>query len=77
MISAWASLFKTTCLNSYTSVIYFRRQKLTSKVNPRTERVKLFIMPRTLKTYRYSNESERTDYNIYDDFKLEKKRDKG
>ena len=43
----------------YIAGIYFRRQNLTSEVNPRTVRVKLFIMPVNLQ-HRYSNEAERS-----------------
>ena len=55
----------------------FRRQNLTSvevrfwrltyKVGPGTVRGKIFIMA---VEHRYSNESERANYDSYDDFKL-------
>ena len=54
----------------YTAVIDFRRQILTSKVDPRTVRVKLFIMA-VDPELRYSNEVERANQDIYD-FKLKK-----
>ena len=45
--------------DSYIAGIYFRRQNLTSEVNPRTVRVELFIMAVDLQ-HRYSNEAERS-----------------
>ena len=44
---------------------------MTSKVDPRTVRVKIFITA-VDSQHRYSNESERADEDIYDDFKLNK-----
>ena len=49
-----------------------RRQILTSKVNPRTVRVKIFITAVETQ-HRYSTEAETASYDIYDDSKLKKK----
>ena len=46
-----------------------RRQILTTKVDHRTVRVKIFLMA-VDPQHRYSNESKRTNENIYDDFEL-------
>ena len=48
-----------------------RRQIMTSKVDPRTVRVQIFMMA-VDSNHRYSNESERANYTTYDDFKLKK-----
>ena len=45
-----------------------RRQIQTSKVGLRTQRNKIFIMVVDI-----TNEAERADWDIYDDFKLKKK----
>ena len=68
-------------LDPYSAGIDFSRQNMTStdvrfwrlfKVDPRTVRVKIFLM--VIDPYhRYSNESERSSEDIYDDFKLKKK----
>ena len=46
--------------NPYSAGIDFSRQNLTSKVNPRTARVEIFLMV-VDPSHRYSNESERAD----------------
>ena len=56
-------------INPYSSEIYFRRQILTSKVYPRTVRVEIIIMT-VVPKHTYSNEAERANQDIYDDFKL-------
>ena len=43
-----------------------------AKVNPRTVRVNIFLMV-VDPSHRYSNESERANEDIYDDFELRKK----
>ena len=48
-----------------------RRQILTTKVDPRTVGVQLFLMAIDTQ-HRYSNESERANEDICDDFKMEK-----
>ena len=48
-----------------------RRQILTYKDGPRTERIKIFLMV-VDPQHRYSNESERANSDSYGDFKLEK-----
>ena len=48
-----------------------RRQILTYKDDPRTERIKIFIMVLN-PSHRYLNEAETTDWDIYEDFKLKK-----
>ena len=49
----------------------YRRQILTYKDGPRTERIKIFLM--VADPYHvYLNEAERADQDIYDDFKLKK-----
>ena len=45
-----------------------RRQILTYKDVPRTERINTFIMAIDPQ-YTYSNKPERDNYDIYDDFK--------
>ena len=59
-----------------TSILYFilyvcRRQILTTKVDPRTVRVKIFLMA-VDPYHRYSNESERANWDVYDGFKMKK-----
>ena len=54
---------------SYSAVIDLSRQILPSKVDPYTVRIKIFLMIIDL-YHRYSNESERANEGIYDDFKL-------
>ena len=49
----------------------FKRQISTSKVNPRTERITIFILA-VDPWHRYSNEAERYNQDIYDYFKLKK-----
>ena len=44
---------------------------MTTKVDPRAVRVKIFLMA-VDPSHRYSNESERADEDIYDNFKLKK-----
>ena len=46
-----------------------RRQILTTKVNPRTVGINIFLMAGNPQ-HRYSNESERVNEDIYKDFKL-------
>ena len=48
-----------------------RRQILTSNVSPHTVRVQIFLMA-VDPHHRYSNESERPNQDIYEDFKLNK-----
>ena len=48
-----------------------RRQILTTKVDPRAARAKIFIMA-VDPYHRYSNESGSANEDIYDDFKLKK-----
>ena len=55
--------------NSYSARIDFRRQILTSKVDPRTVRLKIFLMVVDQK-HRYSNKSETANLDNYDYFKL-------
>ena len=45
-----------------------RRQTLTYKVDPRTGRIKKYI----LAVYMYSNEAARANKDFYDDLKLKK-----
>ena len=49
----------------------YRRQILTYRDDPRTERIKIFIMAVDTQ-HKYSNEPERANQDIYDDFKLKK-----
>ena len=48
-------------INPYSAGINFRRKILTSKVDPLTEGVKLFIMAVLNLQHRYSNEAEIAD----------------
>ena len=48
-----------------------RRKILTSKVDPCIERLNIFIIAVDPEN-RYSNEAERANWVIYDDFKLKK-----
>ena len=69
----YANIFQR--LKPYSAGIDFRRQCrrhiLTSKVDPRTVRVKLFLLVADTKD-RYSDESERPYKDDYDDVKLKK-----
>ena len=56
-------------VNPYSAGIDFSHQNLTSKVDPRTVRVKIFLMA-VDPEHRYLKKSERA--NIYDDLKLKK-----
>ena len=47
-------------VNPYSPVLDFSHQNLTSKVDPRTVRVKIFLIA-VDSQQRYSNESERVD----------------
>ena len=59
-------------LKSWTSESdVYRRQILTSEIDPRAVRIKIFIMA-VDPYHRHSNKSERADKDIYDDFKLKK-----
>ena len=49
----------------------YRRQILTSKDNPSTEKISKNIMA-VDSSHRYSNEAERANWDIYDEFKLKK-----
>ena len=49
----------------------YRRQNLTTKVDPCAVKVKIFLLIVDL-LHRHSNESERANYDIYDDFTLKK-----
>ena len=49
----------------------YRRQILTTEVDPRAVRIKIFIMA-VDPWHGYSNESERDNEHIYDDLKLKK-----
>ena len=53
------------------TLLVCRRQILTSKVNPRTVKVKNVSKGRRPISM-YSNESERANLHIYNDFKLKK-----
>ena len=62
--------------SSFTSLsagIDFRRQIMTSKIDPRIEHWKSRIFTTNVNpSHRYSNEVERSNQNIYNDFKLKK-----
>ena len=49
----------------------YRRQILMSKGDPRTVKVKIFLIA-VDPQHRYSNEAERANQGIYDDFKLKR-----
>ena len=51
---------RITMINPYSAGIDFSRQILTTKVDPRTVRVNIFIMV-VDPEHRYSNESERAN----------------
>ena len=56
-------------ITAYSAGVDFRRQILTTTVDPRAVSVNIFIMA-VLPWHMYSKESERPNEEIYDDFKL-------
>ena len=56
----------TLVINPFRAGVGIRRQRLTSEVDPRTERIKKIIMT-VDPQHRYSNEAKKDNY---DDFKL-------
>ena len=58
-------------VSPYIAVIDFRRQILTSKFDPRTEKVKIFLRA-VDPQHMYSNKVQGANWDIYDDLKLKK-----